>query len=308
MVHFLTKIKKAYFRFLKTALLEQRAKKGFYAVDMATDAMGLGARIINMFEILLYCDTKGYIPAFKFNYPGEDTDTDYFGELFLYKNLSAGALNALQFTAIRDTSNLGWKNYDKKLSLSIAKGLFDKYFSFNSIILEEVDSFCNKWFSGKQVLGVHYRGSDKATEAPVVSLDSLSNHIVEILKNNPEINLIFVSSDEKKTIQYLSDLHLPAPVVFREDIIRSEDGEQIHLMKQNSKSVINRDAMVNCLLLSRCDYLLKNASLLSDCSVIFNPKLKVSVISAPYAHATWWPTSEINKYALLNDKKNMIII
>jgi len=308
MAHFLTKIKKAYFRFLKTNLLEQRAKKGFYAVDMATDAMGLGARIINMFEVLLYCDTKGYIPAFKFSYPGEDMDTDYFGELFTYKNLQTSVSKTLQFTAIRDTGELIRKNYDKKLSLSIAKDLFDKYLSINPIILDEVNSFSSKWFTGKQVLGIHYRGSDKATEAPVVSLDSLRYHIIYILKNNPEINLIFVSSDEKKTIQYLSDLNLPAPVVFREDIIRSEDGEQIHLKKQNSKSVINRDAMVNCLLLSRCGYLLKNASLLSDCSVIFNPKLKVSVISAPYAHATWWPTSEINKYALLNDKKNMIII
>jgi len=301
MSHFLSQIKKVYFRFLKSALLEQKAKKGFYAVDLKADDMGLGARIINMLEILLYCDTKGYIPAFKFSYLGEeDTDTDYFGELFLYKNLPAAVLNTLQFTAVRDTSDLMWKNYDKKLSLSIAKDLFDKYFSFNPMILDEVDSFSDRWFSGKQVLGVHYRGSDKSTEAPVVSLESLRSRIIEILSNNPALNLIFVSSDEKKTIQYLVDLHLPAPVIYREDVIRSDNGDQIHLQKQNSKSVINRDAMVNCLLLSRCDYLLKNASLLSDCSVIFNPKLKVSVMSAPYEHATWWPTSEINALYKVN--------
>jgi len=300
MVDFFSQIKKACFRFLKSTLLEQRAKKGFYAVDLKTNAMGLGARIINMLEILLYCDTKGYIPAFKFNYPEEKaTYTDYFGELFLYKNLSTPALNTLQFTAINDTSELVWKNYDKKLSLSIAKDLFDKYFSFNPMILDEVDSFSGRWFSGKQVLGVHYRGSDKATEAPVVSLDKLHSHIINILKNNPALNLVFVSSEEKSTIQYLTDLNLPVPVIYRDDAIRSDNGQQIHLQKQNSKSVINRDAMVNCLLLSRCDYLLKNASLLSDCSVIFNPKLKVSVMSAPYGHATWWPTSEINKTAML---------
>ena len=294
---FLSKIKKKLIRFAKSTLLEQRAKKGFYAVDLKTDAMGLGARIINMLEILLYCDTKGYIPAFKFNYLGEETiNTDYFRELFVYKNLLAETLDSLQYTAVRDTSELEWKNYDKKLSLSIAKGLFDKYFSFNPMIQEEVNSFTGKWFIGKQVLGIHYRGSDKITEAPGVTLEELRNCVIEILKNNPSLNLIFVSSDEEKAIQYLTDLDFPVPVIYREDAIRSEDGEQIHLKKQNSKSIINRDALVNCLLLSKCDYLLKTASLLSDCSVIFNPKLKVRAMSAPYKYVTYWPTSEINEY------------
>jgi len=299
MINFLSQIKKTYFRVLKSTLLEQRAKKGFYAVDIDSDAMGLGARIVNMFEILLYCDTKGYIPAFRFNYLEErGTDTDYFQELFSYKNLSISVLNTLKFTAIRDTSELAWKNYDKKLSLSIAKDLFDKYFSFNPLILNEVDSFSDRWFSNKQVLGIHYRGSDKITEAPGVTLEALRDRVVEMLQNDPSIHLIFVSSDEEKAVHYLKNLDLPVPVIYREDAIRSENGAQIHLQKQNSKSVINRDAMVNCLLLSRCDYLLKTASLLSDCSVIFNPKLKVSVMSAPYEHATWWPTSEINKRTL----------
>ena len=294
---FLSKTKKKLIRFAKSALLEQRAKKGFYAVDLKTDAMGLGARIINMLEILLYCDTTGYIPAFKFAYPEEETiDTDYFQELFAYKNLSAEVLNSLHYTAIRDTSELAWKNYDKKLSLSIAKDLFDKYFSFNPMILDEVNSFTGKWFIGKQVLGIHYRGSDKTTEAPGVTLQELRDCVVEILKDNPSFNLIFVSSDEEKAVQYLKDSDFPAPVIYRKDAIRSEDGEQIHLKKQNSKSIINRDALVNCLLLSKCNYLLKTASLLSDCSVIFNPKLKVRVMSAPYKHVTYWPTSEINEY------------
>ena len=300
MMHFLSQIKKAYFRFLKSTLLEQRAKKGFYAVDIDSGAMGLGARIVNMFEILLYCDTKEYIPVFRFNYPEEKrTNTDYFCELFSYKNLSTSVLNTLKFTAIRDTSELTWKNYDEKLSLSIAKELFDKYLSFNQSILDEVDSFSGKWFSGKQILGVHYRGSDKITEAPGVTLEALRDRVIEILKSNTSINLIFVSSDEEKAVHYLEDLDLPVPVIFREDAIRSNNGVQIHLQKYNSKSVINRDAMINCLLLSRCDYLLKTASLLSDCSIIFNPKLKVSVMNTPYEHATWWPTSEVNKYALI---------
>ncbi|MDR1633089.1 MAG: hypothetical protein LBR97_09510 [Dysgonamonadaceae bacterium] len=279
---------------MKSGLLEQRARKGYYAVDIDTDVMGLGARIVNMIEILSYCDIKKYIPVFKFSYR-EKVNEDYFGELFSYKNLPVSILMTLQFTKIRDTSDLKWKNYDKKLSLTIAKDLFDKYFSFNQAILDEMDSFVRKWFLGKHVLGIHYRGSDKITEAPCVPLESLHKHVIEILEKEPSINLIFISSDETAVIHSLMSLQLPVSVVCRQDAIRSENGKQIHLQRQNSKTVINRDAIVNCLLLSKCNYLLKTASLLSDCSVIFNPTLKVLVLNAPYEHVTWWPTSEINK-------------
>jgi hypothetical protein len=267
---------------------------------MNTDAMGLGARIINMLEILLYCDTKGYIPLIKFNYKEKNKKTDYFKELFYYKNEQAIPFSKIKYTSIHDTSDLIWKNYDKHLQLNMANKLFEKYLGFNPKIIEEVNSFTNQWFTGKQVLGIHYRGTDKTVEASEVNYEDLLNHVRKVLADNPALNLIFLSSDDAQVIHYLVNSDLSIPIVYREDTIRSETGDPIHLKKENSKVIINRDAIVNCLILSRCGHLLKTASLLSDCSVIFNPDIKVSVINAPYSHATWWPTSEINTYALLN--------
>jgi hypothetical protein len=89
---------------------------------------------------------------------------------------------------------------------------------------------------------------------------------------------------------------LRLPVIYRKDILRSTDGNQFHRIKENSKSLINRDAIVNCLLLSDCNFLLKTASILSDCSVVFNPTIRVKVISFPHSRElTWWPATEIKQ-------------
>jgi len=294
------KLKKKIRQLIIGFLLQIRTKNGYYAIDMNTDEMGLGARIINMLEILLYCDTKGYIPLIQFNYKEKNNKNDYFGELFYYKKEEALRHPKIKYTAIRDTSNLVWKNYDKHLRLNMAKDLFEKYLGFNQEILEEVNAFTNHWFTEKQVLGIHYRGTDKTVEASEVPYEELLNYIRQILTDNTALNLVFISSDDVQAIHYLINSNLSIPVVFRDDMIRSKTGEPIHLTQNNSKSIINRDAIVNCLILSRCSYLLKTASLLSDCSVIFNPDLRVSVINAPYSHATYWPTSEINETALIN--------
>ena len=263
--------------------------------------MGLGARIINTLEILLYCDVKGYIPLIQFNYKEKNNTTDYFKELFDYKNEQSNIHSKVKYTSIRDTSDLVWKGFDKRLRLNMANQLFEKYLSFTQNIIEEVSAFTSRRFAGSRVLGIHYRGTDKSTEAPKVTHDELLHYVRKILSDNPALNLIFLSSDDVQVIHYLENSNVPVPIVYRDDAIRSETGDQIHLKQENSKVTINRDAIVNCLILSRCDYLLKTASLLSDCSVIFNPELRVSVINSPYQHKTWWPTSEINKYALLKD-------
>jgi len=280
-------------------IIQRRSKSGYFAINLNSNGMGLGARIVNVLAILLYCDTKGYIPLFKFDYKGENNKIDYFKELFYYKNELPVSHPKIKYTSINDTSDLEWKNFDQPLRLNIAKGLFDKYLGFNQDIIDEVNMFANKWFAGNRVLGIHYRGTDKSTEAPEVTYEELLKHVRNILAEDPSINRIFLSSDDVQVIHYLENSNLSIPIVYRDDAIRSDNGDQIHLKQENSKTTINRDAIVNCLILSRCDHLLKTASLLSDCSVVFNPAIRVSVINAPYKHKTWWPTSEINEYALI---------
>jgi hypothetical protein len=290
-------------------LVVSRSRKRIYAIDLDSDWLGLGARIVKTLQILLYCEEKGLTPRIRYNYRQKDgSDTDYFGELFDYKRVDKNTIAAAHFTSIRDIDELGWPDdYNKKLKLDFAKSLFDRHFVINTEITAEVEGFCKGNFDGKKVLGVHYRGTDKAGEAPLVPKEKLLELINATLNENPLLEIIFVSSDDEKIIQFIQNADLHVPVVVRGDAVRSADGDQFHRKAEISKSSVNRDAIANMLILSMCSYLLKTASILSDCSVIFNPFIEVRLISQPH-HETliWWPCSEIiekqKEYAITESK------
>lgn len=285
-------------------LVRYRSRKGVYAIDLDSDWLGLGARIVKTLEILLYCEEKGLTPLIRYNYREKTTGADYFGDLFRYKLSTEDLIARPAFTSIRDVDELGWsEDYNRKLRLNFARTLFDRHFVINPEIVEEVEQFCRSNFNGSMVLGVHYRGTDKAGEAPLVAKDQFLHRIKAVLSERPGLEIIFLSTDDEKIIQFLLDSDLTVPVLFRKDAIRSSDGDQFHRKKEVSKSVVNQDAIINMLILSHCDYLLKTASILSDCSVIFNPNIEVSLISKPHSEGLiWWPCREIINIQSINEK------
>jgi hypothetical protein len=279
-------------------LVRYRSRKGIYAIDLDSDWLGLGARVVKTLEILLYCEENGLQPLIRYNYREKrKAGKDYFGELFGYKLADKETLSTARFTSIKDIDELGWtESYNKKLRLEFVNSLFLKYLFIHPDIVTEVGLFCRNNFGDSKVLGVHYRGTDKAGEAPLVAETHLLEHIRAVLLENTSLEMIFLSADDEKLIMFLQRSNLPVPVIFREDAVRSKDGDQFHRKKEISKSVVNRDAIVNMLLLSHTDFLLKTASILSDCSVIFNPSIPVKVISFPHSdNLTWWPATEIKQ-------------
>ena len=279
-----------------TILVRQRSRHGVYAIDLDSDWLGLGARIVKTLEIALYCREKGLTPLIRYNYREKPVNSaDYFRELFYHKHPEIHSDRQVRFTSIRYVEELGWpEDYNKKLKLAFAKSLFDQYFGINKEILSETDQFWKSHFGDKQVLGVHYRGTDKAGEAPLVAKEQLLDRILSVLRSRPGLERVFLSTDDEAIIHFLTRADLPVPLLFREDAVRSNDGDQFHRKKEVSKSIVNRDAIVNMLLLSRCTFLLKTASILSDCSVIFNPAIEIDLINRPHLDAlTWWPCREI---------------
>lgn len=293
-LHACAAAKRKYRFLLIPFLIKQRSRHGIYAINLDSDWIGLGARIVKILEILKYCEENNYLPAFQFGYQEkDDKNNNYFSDLFCIKQ-PYSSINNLRFTRIRDIDELNWKeDYNTKLRLSDANCLFFKYLSFNQSIESEVAEFWQQHFKDKRVLGVHYRGTDKIGEAPRLEKEVLLAHIKNLLVSN-EFDLVFVSTDEQAILEFILTADLRLPVVFRKDHFRSLDGDQFHRKAQNSKYTVNRDAIVNMLLLSKCDFLLKTASILSDCSVIFNPLIPVQLLNQPYsASLTWWPAREI---------------
>jgi hypothetical protein len=277
-------------RSLVSLMAKFNSRNGVFAVELKS-SVGLGAKLEWCLEILAYCHDNGLVPQFKFSYPNSTKAEDYFDKFFKLKE-SIVENKPVRFTTINSIIelNLG-KDYDRVLTIELATYLIDKYLAVKQEILSEVESFCHQNFANRKVLGVHYRGTDKTKESPAVSYDTVKRNIEHYLKLRPETDSVFIASDDMNFIENMESASVGRSIIYRNDSLRSRDGNSIHESEDTNKYEVNRDAIVNCLLLSRCDALLKTASILSGWSKLFNPKLPVVVLNQPYE--LWFPERDL---------------
>jgi hypothetical protein len=277
-------------RSLISLLAKYNSRNGVFAVEIKS-SVGLGAKLEWCLEILAYCDDNGLVPQFKFSYPNSGKSEDYFAKFFKLKEITDENKPA-RFTRINSIIelNLG-KDYDTILNIELATYLIHKYLAVHDDVLNEVETFCHQHFANRKVLGVHYRGTDKGKESPIVPYDTVKRNIEHYLKLRPETNCVFISSDDINFIEDMERVSIGRPIIYRNDTLRSRDGNSLHESADTNKYEVNRDAIVNCLLLSRCDALLKTASILSGWSKLFNPKLPVVVLNQPFEQ--WFPERDL---------------
>jgi len=275
--------------FTNESIAVSNKKRGIIAVDICSHH-GIGAKLEWVLEILAYCEENKLAPRFKFTYPGQNKEEDYFQSFFEIQN-SFNLNDSVEFVEIRSIHELNLsKNYDEILDIELAAELINKYLAVKSNVLHEVDVFCVERFRNQKVLGVHYRGTDKLQEAPLVSYENVEKNINYFLEKFPETAYVFLSSDDENFVKFAENCSIARPVLFRNDTYRSTDNIAIHHSAQN-KYDLNRDAIVNCLILSRCDALMKTASILSAWSKLFNPGLRLVMLNKPFNR--WFPERDL---------------
>lgn len=135
-------------------------------------------------------------------------------------------------------------------------------------ILNKVSSFASTYFQ-EPTIGVHYRGTDKASEAPRTDYETVILRMNEFKEGN-----FFIASDEENFIKSAVD-KFGNRVVFCNHI-RSNDLSPIHLnANKDSGKKLGEEAIIDCLLLARCQVLIRTASNLSIASSFFNPEIRV---------------------------------
>lgn len=107
---------------------------------------------------------------------------------------------------------------------------------------------------------------------------------------------LFISSDDPAFVDWFAKAaDGKLAVVIHPDEERSRNGLAIHYDPSGNKYRKGFEALVNCLLLSRCNALLRTSSFLSAWSSIFRPELPVTLLNEPYANACWFPDNELLK-------------
>ncbi len=158
------------------------------------------------------------------------------------------------------------------ISRERAGELINKYIKLKPFLQQKIDDFVKTKF-GKHTIGCNMRGSDKSSEAPRVSYETIANEIKKHLQEN---SVIFAASDEQKFIEYMKSI-FGSRVVYT-DSIRSFTHEPIHHL--NGKPCANpyklgEDAVFDCYLLSKCNLLIKTFSNLSSSAANISPKMPV---------------------------------
>jgi hypothetical protein len=191
---------------------------------------------------------------------------------------------------IREHGQLGF-SITPDLSLEAAHDVFFATLAIKPRFLAEADAFVAEHFAELPVLGIHYRGTDKGGEAELVTHETMAERARTMIAAG-EYRTVFVASDEERFINYIETALGDVSVVSREDYERSNNDNAIHQHRAGG-SLIGVDALLNALLLSRCDAVLRTTSFLSAWSAIINPRLKLETVNTPYADALYYPEREI---------------
>lgn len=279
-------------KMLLPRLVRFRQRNGVLAVDIRND-YGIGAKISWCIEIFKYCEVKGLIPRIRFSYPG--SSKDYFSDYFSLK-ISPADSQKTAFTTFHFLHELGFpENYSAGLTLEEGSRLMQKYIRVNEPIRNEVKAFFDQHFSGKKIIGIHYRGTDKTGEAPEIPYEKVKRNIEFTAKHYVKADAVFLSTDDQHFADYLAASMGQLRVIMRKDYKRSSDKKAVHINRSLDQYEVNRDAVVNMLLLAECDFLIKSSSFLSDISKLINPKLPVVMLNRPYEGLIWFPAKEILK-------------
>lgn len=265
-----------------------------------------GQVFLFVFEVLPYLDEKKIKPAWAIrSMLYGSPENDYLvipGLLELNYDLEAPT---------RRTKNVSLKRLRKHATVALGNdwsyvsGLWEKYFRIPKRIIERADSFPNL----DAALGLHYRGTDKnqsSVETNFVSQEEFMDLTEDFLEAHPEIRTILIASDE---ISFSDRLRAKYPGI---QIVSS--GEVIHhkdLKVQNSFEKGDH-AVLDCLLLSRCKYLLKCQSALSGFAKVINPELEAYRISAnklaPWnMEIPYFPDGYLPKYQSKNPRTQEIL-
>ncbi len=280
-----------------------QSRSGNLLVVDVNSWVGLFAHLEWFLEISLHCERYNLTPCFMSTSPqyidlqrGPNWFEYFFTNLQLSpedgEKIKNGQVPICRIEGIRQ---LGLpENYDSQLNLRIAPKLIRKYIGIKQEMLEKVNVFFDCYLKNKSVLGIHYRGTDKRAEAPLVPYSHFRKSIDNFLKHNSEFDCLFVSSDEQSFIDFIeNEFKHTLPVFYHDDHERSKTKIAIHRSKSGDRFRKAEEAVVNCLLLSKCGALIKTASILSGWSKLFNPDLPVILLNSPSERQLWFPDREL---------------
>lgn len=161
------------------------------------------------------------------------------------------------------------------------KNKFNKNFKLKQNITEEIQSFYDKKIKNKITLGVQVRLTDMRHYHGVSPVDEYIKKIKEILSEKPEIEQIFLSTDDSEIIDVLKN-NIDKPIVYYEEMFRANKNDphlhpydRFYNSRPMHRYLIGVECCQEIFTLSKCDYMLKaDVSSISIIASILSENIK----------------------------------
>lgn len=165
---------------------------------------------------------------------------------------------------------------EQAMPRATAAALVERHVRVRPFLRDAVDRFWREQIGSETVIGVHYRGTDKSEDAAVVPYHAVSAAIRSRQRAEaPARGVIFVATDDQGFLEH-ARTDFPGQVRAL-DMRRADDGRPLH-KSPGGGFARGRDAVMDCLLLARCRWLIRTPSNLSLCATFFNPDLPVTLV------------------------------
>jgi len=144
-------------------------------------------------------------------------------------------------------------------------------------IMEKADQFYNRQLRGEKCLGVHYRGGEDALKYISANpynikypLSGYFEKVDNLLSNG--FTKIFLATDDPKALEEFNRRYGNKVVSYsthQNDVVRG-----IRHITAQDRRILGEEVLIDCLLLSRCDYLLHGASNIPVTAKFISPTLQ----------------------------------
>ncbi len=285
-------------------MVETENKKMKFPVRVfdCQDRVGLFASLYYSVAVAKYCNYKKLTPLFISTNellvdPSRGSNwVKYFFDYNLFGENVDRYLESSEIVIIKNRRHLN--RYITSLpyidiqnrfsSIAECAELFFKQFTVKQNVRTEVDDFVQNHMHHEHIVGVHYRGTDKHfDEADPVKFEQLVQAVKKYGGTSP---VVFLATDDPR-------LPIELRRQFGADnvIMRREPSGLSHVEDVADNYTKGLDAVVDCLLLSRCSLLIKTPSQLSAWSKVFNLDLELVLLGQPYKRShnfelfgRWW--------------------
>lgn len=167
------------------------------------------------------------------------------------------------------------------LSRHRAYEMIAKYIKIKNHVQQKINDFFINNFNNRYTIGIHYRGTDKISEAEFTPYEVMTREvqaIVSRLESTKPYN-IFIATDDQNFLDYMKS-HFKNIIYI--DMYRSSSNAPIHQGALAIKATPydrGEQALIDCILLSKCDILIRTHSNLSSVSTDFNPNIPVITVN-----------------------------